>query len=209
MKPTMLFFLLVVLYSCNTQKDKTKNSIEVKSKTEMIEAARKYGDIITKETKKTLGSNLIKAVNEGGVAHAIEFCSLNAYPLVDSLEEKYSAIIRRASHKSRNPNDNPTEYEAKKIEQYQELMKTGIVGEPDVELLDGKTLVYTKPIILDNQVCLNCHGIPGQQIVPESLDLIKVLYPEDKAVGFQVGDLRGIWSITFNKNQLISAGSQN
>ncbi len=209
MKQTIYFTLLIILISCNSSKDQADNSEGSKTDVDISEIALDYGDIISKESKKTLGSNLIKAVNEGGVAYAINFCNVHAYPLVDSLEKKFKAKIRRASHRSRNPKDIPTEYESKVLKEYQALLEDGKVGNPKVELLDAHTLIYTKPIILDNQVCLNCHGIPGDQILQENLELIKTLYPEDNAVGFQIGELRGIWSITFDKDQLLNMKNPN
>lgn len=38
--------------------------------------------------------------------------------------------------------------------------------------------------------CLNCHG-PREQIKPEVLALLKQVYPNDQATGYQEGDLRG------------------
>ncbi|MFC2124258.1 DUF3365 domain-containing protein [Bacteroidota bacterium] len=209
MKPIIYFTLLIILSSCNPDKDKVKKSETSNTEIDVSEIALEYGDIISKETKKILGSNLIKAVDEGGVSYAIEFCNLKAYPLVDSLEKKFNARIKRASHRSRNPNDIPTDHEAKIIAEYQIMLDEGKVGDPKVDYIDDNTLIYIKPIILDNQVCLNCHGIPGDQILQENLDLIKKLYPEDNAVGFNIGELRGIWSITFKKDQLLESNRSN
>ena len=52
--------------------------------------------------------------------------------------------------------------------------------------------------ILDKGLCLTCHGIVGETLLPENDEKIKTLYPEDKAVGYSEGDLRGVWSIMFN-----------
>lgn len=67
----------------------------------------------------------------------------------------------------------------------------------------GKTLLannsdvrYFAPILLKSQ-CLKCHGIIGQDIKDETYSIIKEHYPNDQAVGYQEGQLRGIWSINF------------
>jgi hypothetical protein len=56
---------------------------------------------------------------------------------------------------------------------------------------------FLAPIVLGNPLCLQCHGTPGKDIGPETLAAIKKIYPEDKAIGYQLGDLRGLWRITF------------
>ena len=48
-----------------------------------------------------------------------------------------------------------------------------------------------------NPPCLQCHGTPNQDIAPETLAAIQKLYPDDKATGFKLGDLRGLWRVTF------------
>ncbi len=51
--------------------------------------------------------------------------------------------------------------------------------------------------MLGNPLCLQCHGTPNQDIAPETLAAIQKLYPGDKATGFKLGDLRGLWRVTF------------
>jgi hypothetical protein len=50
-------------------------------------------------------------------------------------------------------------------------------------------------------MCLKCHGTPGQEIQTETLKRIQQLYPNDKAIGYGVNEVRGMWSITFNTNE--------
>ncbi len=48
--------------------------------------------------------------------------------------------------------------------------------------------IYTK------KSCLSCHGNP-YQLAPSYAREIKVLYPEDQAIGFKEGDLQGVISL--------------
>jgi len=43
------------------------------------------------------------------------------------------------------------------------------------------------------QVCLACHG---SSVQPELNDHIQTLYPKDQATGFELGQLRGAFSLT-------------
>ena len=51
--------------------------------------------------------------------------------------------------------------------------------------------------LVSNALCLRCHGEPGPDISAEDLALIQRLYPQDKATGFKLGQLRGAWRIDF------------
>lgn len=48
-------------------------------------------------------------------------------------------------------------------------------------------------------MCLQCHGKPAEQINPATLKKLSELYPADKAVGYDIDQVRGIWSIQFKK----------
>jgi hypothetical protein len=39
----------------------------------------------------------------------------------------------------------------------------------------------------------------GETLTVENQAIIAAKYPEDKATGYQAGDLRGLWHITFPK----------
>src|SRR5690606_1450056 len=69
--------------------------------------------------------------------------------------------------------------------------------------LDEKTLIMTRPIRISNGACLNCHGEPGKQIQPADHELIQSLYPEDRATGYQLNDLRGMWSLRIPKKAVV------
>jgi len=59
-----------------------------------------------------------------------------------------------------------------------------------------ETLNYYKPILTALSACLQCHG-PEEEINPETLQKIKTLYPNDKATGYSINELRGLWKIGF------------
>lgn len=50
-------------------------------------------------------------------------------------------------------------------------------------------------------MCLQCHGNPNAEIKPETYTALKALYPNDKATGYDVDQVRGIWSISFEKTR--------
>jgi len=44
-------------------------------------------------------------------------------------------------------------------------------------------------------MCMQCHGSENEQIDNNTLAKINELYPDDKATGYGVGELRGIWVV--------------
>jgi hypothetical protein len=57
--------------------------------------------------------------------------------------------------------------------------------------------VFYAPIVIPMDTCLQCHGEPGRDITEANLALIRSLYPDDAATGFRLGQLRGLWKVTF------------
>ncbi len=159
----------------------------------------KRGQQVAAATFATLSSNLQKAMQEGGVAHAVEYCRLSAAPLVDSLEKKYSAKIRRTSLKVRNPDNRPTPHELTQLQAYQQQLAAGETLSAVTKAIGDDKMAFYAPIQL-MPLCQKCHGEMGKTLANTDYDLIQKLYPEDQATGYRTGDWRGMWSITFVKD---------
>lgn len=147
-------------------------------------------------TKKVLGKNLMSAIQKKGTLAALEFCNIKAMPLTDSMATKHNAIIKRVSDKNRNPNNKANAEELNYIAQF----KTELAAKKDIKpvvIEKGNKVQFYYPIET-NIMCLQCHG---KQIKPDVQKQILKLYPKDLAVGYSENQLRGIWSITFNKKE--------
>jgi len=207
------FFLFSVFYCSSDKKVDTEsvkkeiNSREIKKVTqaEIINKVQELGNSVALSTKQTLGKNLQSALQSGGVENAISFCNLNAMPLVDSLSKKYGAVIKRVSLKVRNPKDVPTELEREILEAYEYQMKNSAEMKSNVQAMGEDQYLFTKPILVENALCLTCHGTFENGLTQETDDFIKSKYPEDKATGYEIGDLRGMWSITFPEKEIIQS----
>ncbi len=153
------------------------------------------GKTIAKETFITLSSNLKTKMKSGGVQEAVAYCNMAAYPLTDSIAKANNATLKRVSDKLRNPMNKPDELEKGMIEEYQKMLAANEKLKPVVIEVDGETR-FMAPILL-KPACLNCHGTPEKHISESDLAFIRDIYPNDEAINFATGDLRGIWSITF------------
>jgi cytochrome c553 len=145
-------------------------------------------------TKKILGKNLMGAIQKNGTLAALSFCNIKAMPLTDSMATKYNAVIKRVSDKNRNPNNKANQEELKYINQFKNDMFAKKEIKP-VMIEKGNEIHFYYPI-QTNTMCLQCHG---EQIKPEVSKQILKLYPNDLAVGYSENQIRGIWSIKFNK----------
>jgi cytochrome c553 len=149
-------------------------------------------------TKKVLGENLMGTIQKKGTLEALAFCNIQAMPLTDSMSFNYNATIKRVSDKNRNPNNKANAEELKYIEQFKRDSAENKESKPVVVDKGGKVQFYYP--IPTNTMCLQCHGKP-ENIKPEVRAKTLKLYPNDLAIGYGENEVRGIWSITFNKNK--------
>lgn len=194
MRILFLFTFLILLLGCGGQSDEGAESQIAVDSTVVVEEGQK----ITKAAFQTLSTNLQQAMQEGGVKYALEFCNVEAMPLTDSLATHYGIELRRASHQPRNPMNRADTLEMASIQKYLDEIQADAELQP-FTYADEQSIIYHAPIRIPNQLCLNCHGEPGVDIAESDLETIRELYPEDEATGFEMGELRGIWSIQFPK----------
>jgi hypothetical protein len=197
MKNNLILSIITILLACNNN-PKTENRITDKGITELSPEEKKHfverGKEISQNTFKVLGGNLKKALGEGGVGNAINYCNTNASSLIDSLNIYHNASIRRTSNKTRNEANNPSKAELTIIDNY----VNGGEMKPIVRLLDNGNTMFYAPIKTKG-LCIVCHGIVGETISNEDYTIIKNHYPNDKAIGYNVDDFRGVWSIELKK----------
>ena len=187
---TSIFFITAMTFvGCG-------NKQEELTETEQTEYLEKGQDLAT-ETQKVLGSNLMKAINEGGPINALEFCNIQAYPLTDSMATALKAHITRVTDKPRNQANMANKDELTYIASVKEKLGAGEQVSPEISVMDGKVTGYYP--IITNQMCMQCHGSENDQINEETLAKINELYPNDQATGYGVGELRGIWVVEMDR----------
>ena len=150
---------------------------------------------------KTLKMHMQQNMKAGGPAQAATFCSEKARSIAKKVNDSYEkgVSVKRISLKYRNPADKPTADEAKVLKE----LHTAFDAEKELPKMVVKEVgknhykVY-KPIFINKGVCLTCHGA-GDVKDEDAYKLIKAKYPNDKAVGYKKGDLRGAFVVDIDK----------
>ena len=143
-----------------------------------------------------LKSELQAAIAIGGPVHAIPVCNVRA-PEIAATPSPGQWAIGRTSHKIRNPSNAPDDWETEVLEMFRERAAAGesLNAMEATEFVAGDagaTYRYMKAIPV-GQVCLTCHGT---DVEPELKAEIGTYYPDDRATGFALGELRGAFTIT-------------
>lgn len=189
----MLLYLLLIssLLACGNKKsDQKHESIDSTYITQ--------GNALVKISFETISGELKHAMQNGGIEHALKYCNENAYPLTDSLSKANQVSIKRVSNLYRNPNNKADKIEEFMIKGFGNDLNEKKEITPRLVLKDDSVIFY-KAIIMQ-PLCLTCHGQPNKDLAFSTDTLIQRLYPRDKAIGYQVNQVRGLWRIGFKKN---------
>ncbi len=149
-------------------------------------------------TKGELGKNLMGTIKNEGTLAALEFCNLNAIPILDSMATLQNIEIKRVTDKPRNLNNRANTKELGIIESFKAMMANEVEISPVLEEVGGKMHFYFP--IKTNDMCMQCHGTPKEQIKINVVDKLAELYPEDEAIDYSPNQLRGIWKVVMEKD---------
>ena len=180
--------ILILIISCGD-----KNQEAQITKNQKMEMRKNASDFMVQ-----LKSILIKQIKSEGTLSVVAVCSDTAQVLTNNFGLKKGVYIKRVSFKNRNQNNVPDKFEEKVLKQFEQLESKDklIPNTEHFEIIkenDYQYLRYMKPIKI-GAACLKCHG-NEEKISAEVKELIAKRYPDDKAVGYKNGDLRGAVSI--------------
>jgi hypothetical protein len=162
----------------------------IDSYSEVVDA--KYNSIVCK-----LSTELTTAIAKDGPAKALTVCSVRAPQIASEVGKDHKVTIRRATNQPRNPKNIATDAEKTALSTFAAALVEKSPPKPQIITNSDDSRTFLAPIVISTPLCLQCHGNPANDIAKPTLDAIRKLYPDDKATGYQLGDLRGLWSITF------------
>ena len=145
------------------------------------------------ELKQALKS----ALKSGGPIAGVEVCGKVAPAIAAAQSLKTGWRVGRTSLRPRNPNNAPDAWEKRVLKKFEVRKAAGEDPKKmeyyEVTKLKGKPVFrYMKAIPTAQKPCLACHGRDIKAAVSKKLDQH---YPDDRARGYQAGDIRGEFSI--------------
>lgn len=152
------------------------------------------------EAMQDLGASLRTALRarmqQDGPLGAIDFCQQQAPGIAAEVSAKHGIAVGRTALRLRNPANAPRDWQQPVLEDFQSRFEAGTPaadlavamseGLPEGVALRAMRGIPTEP------ACQLCHGVT---VAPTIAEAIAARYPDDRATGFAVGDLRGaIWA---------------
>lgn len=206
----ILAYLLSFCSSSLSEKEREairfeKNQREIRkiNTADIILATYVRGMTITTITDSLITARLEFMIQEYGITHAIEQYDPIVQPILDSISNANNAEIKRISHKARNMELGEIEKELLEAYQYNNNKKPKVTD--NVQIIDDNLLLYSKPIIINNPLCLNCHGIIGYDITDFDKKMFRSLNTNDTITGYKRGDLIGMWSVWLKRKEIINS----
>ena len=153
---------------------------------------------IIKDFMTNLKGELQRALKEEGPVGAIAVCNEAAPAVTRAVAAKHGWQVGRTALRLRNQDNAPDEWERGVLDDFVAQRMAGAdpksLSVTKVVNRDGETLLrYMKAIPLAEKPCAVCHGT---NVDPDLRAEILEFYPEDEAVGFKPGEIRGAFTMS-------------
>ncbi|MFT5176985.1 Tll0287-like domain-containing protein [Alteromonas sp.] len=169
----------------------SENSVQEKIKEARLHAKALGG---------ALKSRLQQAIQSGGLEAGVNECQLEAAPIALALSQNGWEVGRTAL-KVRNPNNAADRWEREQLAWFSQLLtkakQDNLTPKRPIETYqyDSESGEFRYMMAIEQgQVCMACHGA---NVAPSVKHAILEHYPNDQATGFELGDLRGAFTITY------------
>ena len=141
---------------------------------------------------------LTDAIAKSSAADAVTVCQDIAPKMAKAASEQSGWQVRRVSLRNRNPKAVPDAWERETLEDFDRRAAAGeapaSLERATVQTVDGKPLQRYMRALPTQGLCLSCHG-PADQLAPGVAERLKALYPDDRAVGYSLGQIRGAMTL--------------
>ena len=168
------------------------NQVMAADKEQLIQNSRASVKALGSELKATLQAS----VKKDGAIEAISVCNTKAPQISEKISQEKGLSVARTALKYRNEGNKPDAWEKKVLQQFEQRKIQGeavnALEFSEITELDGKKVFRYMKAIPTGEVCLACHG---SNVTPAISERINSLYPNDKATGFNKGDIRGAFTI--------------
>ena len=154
---------------------------------------------IIKQFAESLKSELQQAMKTGGPVAAINACNTQA-PVITHKSGQAGWEVARTSLQWRNPDNQPDVWERKQLNRFQTQLTEGANPDTLWAVEETETHIRVMKAIPTQAICLTCHG-DAATLNPDVKDTLSQLYPNDKATGYKLGELRGAFTLIKMKDE--------
>lgn len=144
----------------------------------------------------SLKGALVAAIEQGGPLHAIGVCNMAAPAIAATQSAAFHGRVGRTSLRRRNAANAPDGWELDVLNAFEDRLAAGedIAGIDHAEVVgeNGRQVFRYMKAIPTGGVCLTCHG---SDLDPELAAALDARYPDDRARGFALGDIRGAFTL--------------
>ena len=156
--------------------------------------------VLARDFMTELKGELKVAIRGGNTVKAISVCRKTAPELAARYSLPPSVQIGRTSERWRNPANRPDSWEQEGLAIFEKRRLQGetLAGMEywqEVEEEGERSFRYLRAIPTGS-LCLRCHG---EKISRKLKKALQKNYPEDQAVGFRLGELRGAFTIILSQ----------
>lgn len=163
--------------------DLTPKAIPVKAKAVMEST---WGG---KKINKTIHGAVVEAAKERGELDAMSACDHTG--LASEIQKLKGVTAGRSSLRLRNPKNAGPEWVQKFLRDEGEKSEVNLKSITEIVEVDGGQTAHFLRRIPVQKGCLGCHGAKSE-MDPKVVAFLAEKYPEDKAVGYAEGELRGV-----------------
>jgi hypothetical protein len=141
---------------------------------------------------------LTAEIEKGGPESAIAVCREKAPEMAKAASQQTGWQIRRVSLGNRNPKAVPDAWERAVLEDFDRRAAAGespaTLEKGEVVTEEGKKSYRYMKALPTLELCTKCHGAQAS-LSPAVKAKLAELYPQDKATGYSVGQIRGAMTI--------------
>jgi hypothetical protein len=161
---------------------------------DLLPEARQVASAVPPKLLAVLTAEIAKSGPEG----AIGVCRDQAPQMAKAASEQTGWSIRRVSLNNRNPKAVPDAWERAVLEDFDRRAAAGeapaTLEKGEVVMEEGRKSYRYMKALPTLALCLQCHGAQAS-LSAAVKEKLSALYPQDKATGYSVGQVRGAMTI--------------
>jgi len=153
---------------------------------------------VATSTPPKLLAVLQEEIAKGGPESAIEVCRDKAPAMARAASEQSGWNVKRVSLRNRNPKAVPDAWERAALEDFDRRAAAkespATLERAEVTIENGQAVQRYMRALPTMPLCTQCHGA-ADKLSPAVTAKLKALYPDDRAVGYAVGEIRGAMTL--------------